>query len=91
MIFQITSHDPYVYTMNEFRKSNTTENSDSYYKRMINDKNVRVFTESLKKITWDSVITENDPIDCFNNFFKLFSDNYELTFPIKKVTTKKRN
>jgi hypothetical protein len=91
IIGDISDHLPVVHrcTMNTTYNTNTDKNSGSYYKIMINNKNISLFTESLKELTWDSVTTESDPIQCFKKFSEIFSENYESNFPLKKVTNKK--
>jgi hypothetical protein len=76
-------------TTNTTYNTNNDKISGSYYKRMINNNNISLFTESLKELTWDSVTIESDPIQCFKKFSEIFSGNYESNFPLKKVSNKK--
>ena len=91
IFIDISDHLPIVHmcTMNATYNTSNDKNSGSNYKRMISNKNINIFAESLKELTWDSVTIENDPIQSFNNFSEIFSGNYESNFPLKKVSSKK--
>ena len=87
----ISDHLPIVHmcSTNTTYNTNNDKISGSYYRRMINNNNISLFTESLKELTWDSVTIESDPIQCFKTFSEIFSENYESNFPLKKYQIKK--
>ena len=71
----ISDHLPIVHmcSTNTTYNTNNDKISGSYYRRMINNNNISLFTESLKELTWDSVTIESDPIQCFKIFSEIFS------------------
>ena len=67
--------------MDTFQNNRENINSESYYyKIIINGKSIGTFKDTLKNITWENVISENNPIECFNTFSILFSNSYEKIF-----------
>ena len=50
--------------------------------------NLNQFKLAINSISWDFVLAQNDTNLAFNEFFSIFSDLYELYFPVK---TKKLN
>jgi hypothetical protein len=62
----------------------------SKYKRVINNANIKSFTNTIKNISWpwDNVIDNNNPEEAFDKFSQSFTGAYETSFPVKLIKEK---
>jgi hypothetical protein len=67
-----------------------TSKTECICKRIINDANVQSFTNTIKNISWENVLSENNTTESYNKFFDLFSTSYEKNFPLTKTVTKRK-
>jgi hypothetical protein len=87
----ISDHLPIVHICNmdsnsfNIRKKVT---KTSKYKRVINNANIKSFTNTIKNISWDNVIDNNNPEKAFDKFSQSFTEAYETSFPVKLTKEK---
>ena len=63
----------------------------SKYIRVINNANIKSFTNTIKNISWDNVIDNNNPEESFDKFSQSFTEAYETSFPVKLIKQKIEN
>ena len=56
--------------------------------RTYNKNSIRHFTDEIKKVSWEDIISLNNPDGNFTKFSALFADTYNRSFPIKTIKTK---
>ena len=86
----ISDHLPIVHLRNSKNYHKTTSKTEFTCKRIINDANVQSFTNTIKNISWENVLTDNNMTESYNKFFNLFSIAYEKNFPLTKKVIAKR-
>jgi hypothetical protein len=59
------------------------------WKRIINDSNIQSFTNEIKCISWENVLSNNNSAESYNELFDLFANVYEKNFPLTKKVLKK--
>jgi hypothetical protein len=58
-------------------------------KRIINDVNIQSFTNTIKNVSWDNVLSKNNTAESYNEFFNLLSIAYEKNFPLRRKVVKR--
>jgi ASC-1-like (ASCH) protein len=86
----ISDHLPIVHIRNSKNYHEKTSKTEFTCKRIINDANVQSFTNTIKNISWENVLSENNSTESYNKFFNLFSTSYEKNFPLTKKVTKRK-
>ena len=83
----VSDHLPIVHLRSLKSHKKTKPVEEFISKRLINDDNMKKFTDRIKNTSWEGVLSTNDTTESYNGFFDLFSTVYESSFPI----TKKKN
>lgn len=56
---------------------------------MINRANQLKFSDRIKSISWENVLSNSNAGVSFDNFLNIFKDNYDASFPLKKINQRK--
>jgi hypothetical protein len=86
----ISDHLPIVHVRNSKIHLETTRTAEFICKRIIKDSNIQSFTNEIKCISWENVLSNNNSAESYNEFFDLFSNVYEKNFPLTKKVFKKK-
>ena len=87
----ISDHLPivHVFKTNIFVKNRNANEDTVTYKREYNENNISAFKNAIKNLSWKEVLNEtNDPEKAFNEFLRLFMDEYEIHFPLTRKQNK---
>ena len=57
--------------------------SDPIYKRIINNSNIKLFTNTIKNIPWENILNNTNHTESFDEFSKIYTTAYETRFPLK--------
>ena len=69
-----------------------TKNDVIYqYTRTINDKKIEVFLQNLYQYDWDTIKTNQDANEAYDNFISPFCTIYGTFFPMNKIKIKTKN
>ena len=69
-----------------------TKNGVIYqYKRTINEKKIEAFLQNLYQCDWDTIKTDQDANEAYNNFISTFCTIYDTFFPINKMKIKTKD
>ena len=69
--------------------STNTSSATKFYKRIINDDNIRKFQRHLRTIDWNVTCESNDVDDRFDYFMNHLTVAYNQCFPLKEICRKK--
>jgi hypothetical protein len=86
----ISDHLPIVHVRNSKMHHETTRTAEFICKRIINDSNIQSFTNEIKCISWENVLSNNNSAESYNELFDLFANVYEKSFPLTKKVLKKK-
>ena len=86
---QISDHFP-IFTILENCKNCKNNEKTKITKRDFNEENIQNFHFLLENINWDQFLPSNAPNEAYNNFLKIFSDLYDVTFPKKEIEVKSK-
>ncbi len=86
----ISDHLPIVHVRNSKNYHKKPSKTEFTCKRIINDTKVQSFTNTIKNISWENVLSENNTTESYNKFFNLFSIAYEKNFPLTKKVAKRK-
>ena len=59
-----------------------------YKTRVLNDKNISLFTDKLAKCNWNSIFNGPQTSETFDMFYDKFQQAYNESFPVKTTTAK---
>ena len=79
----LSDHLPIVHMCNLNTHKENSNSSDPIYKRVINNSNIKLFTNTIKNIPWEDVLNNTNPTETFDKFSKIYTTAYEIHFPIK--------
>ena len=60
-------------------------------KRIINADSIQEFRYIWSKVNWGNLYSTSNPNDAYEYFLKIFLGIYDLTFPLKTISVKKKN
>jgi hypothetical protein len=91
----ISDHLPIVHVRSLKSNQKIRPAKEYTFKRIINDSNIKTFTDTIKSTSWENVLSTNDTTESYNRFFDIFSTVYERSFPLikkkgKKILTKSK-
>ncbi len=86
----ISDHLPIFHIRNSKTYHEKIQKNEFTCKRIINDANIQSFTNTIKNVSWDNVLSKNNTAESYNEFFNLLSIAYEKNFPFKKKRVKKK-
>lgn len=64
--------------------------NECYFTRRINNESITSFKRELEKTNWLEVINSNDCEESYKLFMKTFQEVYNNSFPLKKLTVKRK-
>ena len=85
----ITDHFP-IFTILEKYNKNPPEKT-KIMKRDFTEENIHTFEFLLKNIDWNRFLPLDSPNLAYDNFLKIFSDLYDITFPNKEIEIKTKH
>jgi hypothetical protein len=85
----ISDHLPIVHVRSLKSNQKIRPAKEYTFKRIINDSNIKTFTDTIKSTSWENVLSSNDTTESYNRFFDIFSTVYERSFPMTKKKVKK--
>ena len=59
-------------------------------KRIINADSIQEFRDILSEVNWGNLYSISNPNDAYEYFLKVFSGIYDLAFPLKTISVKKK-
>ena len=59
-------------------------------KRIKNADSIQEFRDILYEVDWGNLYSISNPIDAYEYFVKVFSGMYDLAFPLKTVSVKRK-
>lgn len=86
----ISDHLPIVHVRNYKSQKETKQKNEFVYKKNFNDSNTRSFTNEIKGLSWEKVISNNNALESYNEFFKVFLTTFEKNFPFNKKKSRSR-
>jgi hypothetical protein len=61
----------------------------SQHQRIVNNASLLLFSNSVKDISWDIIVEDNDPSESYKNFHNKLIQAFDKSFPL--VKRQKRN
>ena len=80
----ISDHLPVVHVRYVAAPTETIQKNEYIFKRNFNDSNTQSFINTIKSLSWEKVIYNNNEIESYNEFFNIFSATFEKNFPLTK-------
>ena len=92
LTFDISDHFPVFVFYGGLQNFSKNKTERAKY-RLINDSTLANFKNKLSALSFNEIINSEDPNDAFNKFDAIFSEEYELSFPIRsrKITNKDKS
>ena len=59
-------------------------------KRIINANSIQEFRDVLSEVNWENLYSISNPNDAYEYFLKVFSGIYDIAFPLKSISVKKK-
>ena len=85
----ISDHLPIIHIRSPRTSHKTLHHTDFVCKRIINDANINSFSNTIKNMSWENVLSNNNLTESYNNFFDMVSSAYDNFFPFMKKVTKR--
>ena len=76
--------------MDSIKKKPSYENSQRI-KRLVNDKTINNFIDTIKKEDWGTIFQSQDPQEAYTLFSNTLKKQYDMCFPKIKITGTYRN
>ena len=74
---------PIVHVCNLNTHKENINQSNPIYKRIFNNSNIKLFTNTVKNIPWENILNKTNPTESFDEFSKIYTTAYETHFPLK--------
>ena len=78
----VSDHLPVVHVRNIAAHTDTIQKNEYIFKRNFNDSNTQSFINTIKSLSWEKVISNNNEIESYNEFLNIFSATFEKNFPL---------
>ena len=89
LLNDISDHLPsFTITEHEMKNCPVIPNSVSYTTRKIGIKSLQLFANKIKRCDWQSTLSNYNPTESYESFFKEFFEIYNYFFPLKKYKSK---
>ena len=85
----LSDHLPIVHTCNLNTHKENINQTEPIYKRIINNSNIKLFTNTIKNIPGENILNSTNPTESFDEFSKIYTTAYETHFPLKCKPIKK--
>lgn len=73
----ISDHLPIVHIRSSKTCNEKTPKTEFTYRRIVNNTNIQSFSNTIKNMSWENVLSKNNTLDSYNEFLNLFSTAYE--------------
>ena len=85
----IFDHFP-IFTISVKHGLDSSDKKVTTRKRIINADSIQDFRDILSEVNWENLYSISNPNDAYQYFLKVFSGIYDLVFPLKTFSVKKR-
>ena len=86
LLNDISDHFP-IFTITPYSYKASKESC--FFTRNINEEKITGFINLLRNVNWENVTNSMEPQHCFNKFYELFNEFYELSFPLQRIRINK--
>ena len=85
----ISDHFP-IFTISVKHRLDSSDKKVTIIKRIINADSIQEFRDILSEVDWENLYSITNPNDAYEYFLKVFSGIYDLAFPLKTFSVKKK-
>ena len=85
----ISDHFP-IFTISVKHRLDSSDKKVTIIKRIINADSIQEFRDILSEVDWENLYSITNPNDTYEYFLKVFSGIYDLAFPLKTFSVKKK-
>ena len=85
----ISDHFP-IFTIFVKHRLDSNDKKATIRKRIINADSIQEFRDILSEVDWENLYSISNPYDAYEYFLKVFSGIYDLAFPLKTFSVKKK-
>ena len=86
----ISDHFP-TFTISMKHRVNSSDKKVTIGKRTKNADSIQEFRDILSEVDWGNLYSISNPNDAYEYFLKVFSGIYDLAFPLKTISVKKKS
>ena len=87
LFHDVSDHLPTFLVVENKKKPKTPKNRPKV--RIFGEKNVRKFKENLTKSDWSKLYESTDPEEALDEFYSIYNNIYESSFPLKTLSRKR--
>jgi hypothetical protein len=90
LVFSVISDHLPVFHIASFPTNCSSKVETSQHQRIVNNTSLLLFSNSVKDISWDIIVEDNDPSESYKNFHNKLIQAFDKSFPLfsKKAKTK---
>ena len=85
----ISDHFP-IFTISVEHRLDSSDKKVTIIKRIINADSIQEFRDILSEVDWENLYSITNPNDAYEYFLKVSSGIYDLAFPLKTFSVKKK-
>ena len=85
----ISDHFP-ISTISVKHRLDSSDKKVTIRNRIINAKSIQEFRYILSEVDWENLYSTSNPNDAYEYFLKVFSGIYDLAFPLKTFSVKRK-
>ena len=85
----VSDHFP-IFTISVKHRLDSSDKKVTIIKRIINADSIQEFRDILSEVDWENLYSITNPNDAYEYFLKVFSGIYDLAFPLKTFSVKKK-
>ena len=85
----ISDHFP-IFTISVKHRLDSSDKKVTIRKRIINADSIEEFRDILSEVCWENLYSISNPNDAYEYFLKVFSGIYDLAFPLKTFSVKRK-
>ena len=85
----ISDHFP-IFTISVKHRLDSSDKKVTIRKRIINADSIQEFRDILSEVDWGNLYSISNPNDAYEYFLKVFSGIYDLAFPLKTFSVKRK-
>ena len=88
----ISDHFPIltIFTISVKHRLDSSDKKVTIRKRIINADSIQEFRDILSEVDWENLYSISNPNDAYEYFLKVFSGIYDLAFPLKTFSVKRK-
>ena len=85
----ISDHFP-IFTISVKHRLDSSDKKITIRKRIINADSIQEFRDILSEVDWENLYSTSNRNDAYEYFLKVFSGIYDLAFPLKTFSVKRK-